>query len=87
MLLCGCAGTHKQGTSISDPYEAATIEQMTGNNVSGAVFARTIVCLNARRETRIVTTLTNHGIPIPQLLILKLSNDLQLETDLTFVKQ
>jgi hypothetical protein len=64
MLFCGCAGTHKRGTSIADPYEAATIDQMTGNNVSGAVFARTIVCLNARRETRIVTALTNQTIAL-----------------------
>src|SRR6185436_16988140 len=64
VLFCGCAGTHKRGTSISDPYEAATIVQMTGNNVSGAVFARTIVCLNARRETRIVTTLTNQTVTL-----------------------
>ena len=64
MLFCGCAGTHKRGTSISDPYEAATIDQMTGNNVSGAVFARTIVCLNARRETRIVTAVTNQTVAL-----------------------
>ena len=42
---------------------------------------------NLKVRAKFVTTLTNHGIPIPQLLILKLSNDLQLETDLTFVKQ
>jgi hypothetical protein len=64
MLFCGCAGTHKHGTSIADPYEEATIVQMTGNNVSGAVFARTILCLNARRETRIVTALTNQTVAL-----------------------
>ena len=42
---------------------------------------------NLKVRAKFATTLTNHGIPIPQLLILKLSNDLQLETDLTFVKQ
>src|ERR1043165_7879178 len=63
LLLCGCA-VHKRGTSISDPYESATIDQMTGNNVSGAVFARTIVCLNARRETRTITALTNQTVAL-----------------------
>ncbi len=42
---------------------------------------------NVKVRAKFATTLTNHGIPIPQLLILKLSNDLLLETDLTFVKQ
>jgi len=42
---------------------------------------------NIKVRAKFATTLTNHGIPIPQLLILKLSNDLLLETDLTFVKQ
>jgi polyisoprenoid-binding protein YceI len=42
---------------------------------------------NIKVRAKFATTLTDHGIPIPQLLILKLSNDLQLETDLTFVRQ
>jgi len=42
---------------------------------------------NIKVRATFATTLSNHGIPIPQLLILKLSNDLQLETDLTFTRQ
>jgi polyisoprenoid-binding protein YceI len=42
---------------------------------------------NLKVRAKFATTLTDHGIPIPQLLILKLSNDIQLETDLTFAKQ
>jgi len=42
---------------------------------------------NLKVRAKFATTLSNHGIPVPQLLILKLSNDLQLETDLTFVRQ
>jgi hypothetical protein len=34
----------------------------------------------------LATTLTAHGIPIPETLTLKLANDIQLETDLTFVR-
>ena len=33
------------------------------------------------------TTFTNHGMQIPQYLFLKVSNDIQLETDLTLVRQ
>ena len=33
------------------------------------------------------TLFSNHGITIPQLLFLKVSNEIQLETDLTFARQ
>jgi hypothetical protein len=62
ICLCGCAGTKRKGVSVSDAYEGVKIDQMIGNNVSGAVFERTILCLNARRETRHVTLLTNQSV-------------------------
>ena len=58
-LLAGCAGSHPKDTARHDAYDSVQIEQMVGNNVSQAVLAKTIVCLNARRETRRVTALTN----------------------------
>ena len=42
---------------------------------------------NVRVKVKFNTSFTNHGMQIPQLLFLKLSNDIQLETDLTFVRQ
>ena len=33
------------------------------------------------------TSFTNHGMQIPEFLLMKLSNDIQIETDLTFVRQ
>jgi hypothetical protein len=33
------------------------------------------------------TAFTNHGMQVPQLLFLKVANNIQLETDLTFVRQ
>ena len=42
---------------------------------------------NLRVKAKFNTSFTNHGIQIPQLLFLKLSNEIQLETDLTFVRQ
>ena len=41
---------------------------------------------NIKVRTKLATTFTDHGMQIPQLLILKLSNDIAIETDLTFVK-
>ena len=38
-------------------------------------------------RTKLATTFTGHGMQIPQLLILTLSNDIAIETDLTFIRQ
>ncbi len=64
VLVCGCAGAKKRGASMKDPYDAVRVDQMTGNHVSGQVFERTIVCLNARRETRALTVLTNQTVAL-----------------------
>jgi polyisoprenoid-binding protein YceI len=42
---------------------------------------------NIKVRTKLSTTFTDHGMQVPQLLILKLSNDIALETDLTFIRQ
>ena len=42
---------------------------------------------NLKVRAKFGTTFANHSITIPQLLVLKVSNDIQLETDLTFAKQ
>jgi polyisoprenoid-binding protein YceI len=42
---------------------------------------------NVKVRTKLGTTFTDHGMQIPQLLILKLSNDIAIETDLTFIRQ
>ena len=39
-----------------------------------------------RVTSKFATTFTNHGMQVPQLLILKVSNDIQLETDLVLVQ-
>ena len=40
-----------------------------------------------RVRAKFETTFNNHGMQVPQLLFLKLSNEIQLETDLTLVRQ
>jgi polyisoprenoid-binding protein YceI len=42
---------------------------------------------NIKIRTKLATSFTDHGMQIPQLLILKLSNDIAMETDLTFIRQ
>ena len=42
---------------------------------------------NIKVRARFGTLFTNHGMQVPQLLILKLANEIQIETDLTFVHQ
>jgi polyisoprenoid-binding protein YceI len=41
---------------------------------------------NIKVRRKLATTFTDHGMQIPQLLILKLSNDIAIETDLTFIR-
>ena len=42
---------------------------------------------NIKVRAKLATTFTDHAMQVPQLLILKLSNDIAIETDLTFIKQ
>lgn len=42
---------------------------------------------NLKVRAKFGTTFTNHGMQVPQLFFLKVANDIQLETDLTFVRQ
>jgi len=41
---------------------------------------------NIKVRAKFSTTFTDHGMRVPEILIFKLSNELQLETDLTFVR-
>ena len=42
---------------------------------------------NLKIRAAFATTFTNHNMSVPELLLLKVSNEIQLETDLTFVRQ
>ena len=42
---------------------------------------------NIKVRAKVATTFTNHGMLVPQRLFLKVSNEIQIETDLTFVRQ
>jgi len=42
---------------------------------------------NIKVRARFATTFTDHAMQVPQLLVFKVSNEIQLETDLTFARQ
>jgi len=42
---------------------------------------------NLKVRAKFGTTFTNHNMSVPQLLMFKLSNEIELETDLTFARQ
>lgn len=41
---------------------------------------------NVKVRATLTTSFTDHGMQVPQILIFKVANELQLETDLTFVR-
>lgn len=75
MLIAGCAGPDRHGYSYTDPYDSVRVDQMTGNHVSGRVLERTLVCLNARRETRLVTSVTNQIVEfLTNVVVISVTN-------------
>jgi hypothetical protein len=42
---------------------------------------------NLKVKAKLGTTFTNHGIQVPQLLFLKVANEIQMVTDLVFARQ
>ena len=42
---------------------------------------------NIKVRAKLFTTFSDHGIPLPQIFVFKVANEIQLETDLTFVRQ
>jgi len=75
ILLAGCAGTARKGVSRYDEFDAVKVDQMVGNSISKAVFEKTIICLNARRETRQVTAITNVTVsPVTNQIVNTVTN-------------
>jgi len=64
VVLAGCASAKKRGVRATDAFESAQVDQMVGNAVSGQVFERTVLCLNARREARPARPATNWVVSI-----------------------
>jgi len=62
-------------------YQKLTLEQLESTRRFG--FTSDMI----RVKSILRTTFTDHGMQVPQVLFLKLSNDIQLEAELTFVRQ
>ncbi len=62
-------------------YQKLTSEQLESTRRFG--FTSDMI----RVKSTLRTTFTDHGMQVPQVLFLKLSNDIQLEAELTFVRQ
>lgn len=59
LLMLGLMACSSSRISRYDEFEKIKVDRMAGNSVSASVFARTLVCLNAARETRGFVALTN----------------------------
>ena len=64
-------------------YVTLTSEQLESQNQKRFGFTSD----NIRIKAKFNTSFTNHGMQVPQLMIWKLSNEIQIETDLTLVRQ
>jgi hypothetical protein len=86
VLLTGCAGTQRKGISRYDTYDATVVDQMVGNNIGGKAFQKTILCLNARRESRQVTSVTNVQIATVtnQTVVSSTNQTISLSTNFLF---
>jgi hypothetical protein len=62
LTLAGCSTNRRQGVSHLDPFDAVQVDQMLANSISGRVLQKSVLCLNARRETLAGPALTNTSV-------------------------
>ena len=82
LLLCvvTLAGCSFARVSRYDEFEKVKVDKMCGNAVSGAVFARTVVCLNAARESRGFVAQTNMTIAVTTNFVVTSTTNLTVTT-------
>lgn len=59
VLLLGCAS---RPTARYDDFDRVEVAQWNGNYVAGRYFGKTVLALNPRRETRVISSVTNTSI-------------------------
>lgn len=64
LLACavGLSACSSSRVSRYDEFEKVKVDRMAGNAVSGRLFARTLVCLNAARESKGFVAVTNQTV-------------------------
>jgi len=77
LSLTACASSR---ISRYDEFEKMKVDKMAGNSVSANVFARTLVCLNAARESRGLVALTNTTISFSTNYVVTATTNLTVTT-------
>ena len=72
VLISGCTLGKRRGTSHMDAFDSVKVDQMVGNNVAYRPLQRTILCLNARRETHNAPAVTNQSVVLVTNITLSL---------------
>ena len=77
-----------RGKSVDTVADARVVYiKLTPEQLEGGQKRFGLTSDNLKVRANLETTFTNHGMQVPQLFFLKVNNSIQLETDLTFVKQ
>lgn len=77
LSLTACSSSR---ISHYDEFEKMKVDKLTGNSVSGNVFARTLVCLNAARESKGFVALTNTAISFTTNFVVTATTNLTVTT-------
>jgi hypothetical protein len=82
LLLCvtGLTACTSSRVSRYDEYEKVKVDRMVGNEVSSAVFARTVVCLNAMREAKWPPARTNETVNYVTNVVVSSTTNLTIST-------
>lgn len=77
LSLAACSSSR---VSRYDEFEKIKVDKMSGNAVSANVFARTLVCLNAARESKGFVALTNVSIGYTTNYVVTFTTNLTVNT-------
>ena len=81
-VLCAVSLSACSSSRVSryDEFEKVKVDKMRGNSVSGTVFARTLVCLNAARESKGLVAQTNVTIAFTTNYVVTSTTNLTVTT-------
>lgn len=77
LSLTACSSSR---ISHYDEFEKMKVDKLTGNSVSANVFSRTVVCLNAARESKGFVALTNTTISFTTNYVVTATTNLTVST-------
>lgn len=80
LVLVSVSACSSTRISRYDEFEKMKVDKMTGNSVSANVFARSLVCLNAARESKGLVALTNTTISFTTNYVVTSTTNLTIST-------